>query len=106
MTTKDMILDLDVNDVVTLWNEYCDANDYYDDKVYNNDEDFLELFSPLEIAQKVSYGDYTYTDDYIIFNGLANFVTFNYMSELIQHIDLEAMIDWMNDNEIDWEDLI
>ena len=107
MITRQDIYDLSsVQDLMTLWNEYCNENSMWDDYLEHNDDDFLSRFTPLEIAQKVSYGDYNYTDDFITFDGRGNFKTLHYWSELLDYIDLDAMIDWVNDNDLELEDLL
>ena len=107
MVTKQDIYDLSsVEDLMTLWNEYCNENSMWDDYLAHNDEDFLGNFTPLEIAQKVSFGDYNYHDDFITFDGNGNFKTLNYWSEILDYIDLDEMIDWINLNDLELEDLI
>jgi hypothetical protein len=101
--TREMIYDLETHDLIDQWNNFCDENSMFDDRIEYNDEDFLSMFEPLEIAQKVSYGEYDYTDEFITFNGMGNFHTLNYFSEIIEWIDIDAMIDWMNDNEMEVE---
>ena len=78
----------------------------WDDSIYNNDEDFLSQYGPLDIAQKVSFGDYNYHDEYITFDGMGNFVTLNYFEEIVNHIDIDDLVDWLNRNELDLEDFI
>jgi hypothetical protein len=97
--TKEDILDLELDELLTLWNDYCDDVHYWDDQIYYNDEDFLSGFTPLDIAQKVSYGSYDYTDEFITFDGMGNFHTLNYFEEIVNHIDIDALIDWLNEKE-------
>lgn len=107
MVTRQEIYDLSsVQDLMNMWNYYCRENSMYDDIIEHNDEDFLQYFSPLEVAHKVSYGDYNYNDDFITLDGRGNFKTLNYWSEILDYIDLDAMIDWINDNDLELEDLI
>ena len=106
MTTIQNIYDLEIGELLNVWNEYCDDVHYWDDQIHYNDEDFLSGFTPLEIAQKVSYGSYEYTDEYITFDGMGRFVTLNYFEEIVNHIDINALIDWLNENKLELEDLI
>lgn len=107
MITRQDIYDLSsVQDLMTLWNEYCNENSMWDDIIDHNDEDFLSNYTPLEIAQKVSFGDYNYHDDFITLDGGGNFKTLNFWSEILDYIDLDAMIDWINDNDLELEDIL
>lgn len=106
MTTIQNIYDLEIGELLNVWNEYCESQMLWDDSIYHNDEYFLGDYEPLEIAQKVSFGAYNYHDEFITFDGTGNFVTLNYFEEIINHIDVDSLIDWLNRNELELEDLI
>lgn len=98
----------DIEFVIRLWNCYCDDIHMYDDKIYNNDEDFMNLFTPMEVAQKIHFGDYNYYDSWISFDGNGNFLTYAYSSEILRLLSLQEMIDWYNqpDCPTDWREII
>ena len=76
-------------------NGYDDSLDYLDYRL--NDEDFFRTFfenNLLEIARAISYGEYKYTDDYVIFNGLGNL-------ETISKYKYEEMIEESHDEIVD-----
>jgi hypothetical protein len=81
---KDQIIEI-INDMtgfelIELNNRYCEVFNY-ESEIYNNDEEFFEIFftNALEAVRAVSFGDYRYHDDYVIFNGYGNLETFNHM---------------------------
>lgn len=101
MITRQDIYDLNsVQDLMDLWNDYCHDVAMYDEIIDHNDEGFLSNFEPLELAQRIYYGDYHYYDDFITFDGRGNFKTLSSWGEIIDYIDIDALIDWMNRNEV------
>ena len=62
-------------------------------QVYENDEDFFEMFfegKAVEAVRATQYGDYRYSDDLVRFNGYANLDSFSecqYEEELKSSID-------------------
>ena len=109
LLTYDDLLDFeDVELVLRLWNEYCMDNNMFDDQVYDNDDVFMSQFTQMEVAQKVYYGNYDYHDSWITFNGMGNFQTFAFTSELYEYLPLQEMIDWYNQEDCitDWRELV
>lgn len=98
----DKVWELKDYELVSLWNDYCDANSMYDDYIQVNDEEFLQNYSPMDIAQNVANGEWRYSDDYIKTNGYGHFITFTYKSEIMEHIDLDPFVDWLIENEIEF----
>jgi hypothetical protein len=83
--------DLDNNGLVSIHNQYCQNCNYSDDEIYNNDDEFFNIFfesKVLEAVRAVSYGEYRYQDDFVKFNGYGNLESFNNPSE---HIDLNSI---------------
>ena len=81
-----------------VWNDDLDLYDKidiiqdslgYDLQVYDNDEEFFDLFysmNPYEAVTSALYGDYRVNDDYVTFDGYENLVSLN-------KGDLEHMVD-------------
>jgi len=91
--------DLSDNDLLNVHNEYCQSINDSDSEIFNNDEDFFNTFfngKVMDAIRAVSFGDYRYSDDYIIFNGHANLETFNNVSD---HIDISAIAEDIMENE-------
>jgi hypothetical protein len=82
----DIINDMTETDLICLNAEYCEACNYVDHDIYNNDEQFFEdHFSGniMEVVRAISYGDYDYHHDYVIFNGYGNLERVETMAEYI-----------------------
>ena len=64
------------DELIEIHNRYCEANNNYDDQIYNNDDATLDevmgecTFS--EAACKLHYSDYNYNDNYFWFDGNGN----------------------------------
>ena len=81
-------------DLVALWNYYCDACNYCDDRIYYMEDfdDFYSASTPLEVATRVFYGHDELSDEsnfnpnreFFYFNGYANPVSLDY----IEYIDI------------------
>ena len=82
------------SDVVTLWNEYCDATYHYDDQVFYFDEEFLDMASTdkFDLVRKILYGDVHPNNEYACFNGYGNIVTTDYPIE--DCMDVDDLVKW------------
>jgi hypothetical protein len=83
--------------LLNIWNDYCDYNNYYDDKVYYVDEldDLCYNMKPTEIISR--YGDldgFEYFKDGVYVEG---------SNDLLDLIDYGALIDCIIDNEKDFD---
>ena len=61
--------------------------------VYENDDEFFQIYfesKVMEAVRAVSYGDYSYLDDYVRFNGYGNIES---LSEREWHQELEDEAD-------------
>lgn len=66
-------------EIVRVWNDYCDKHCCCDDMIFYM-ESFNELYDgvkPIEIVERVIYGDFRTDDDFFAFNGYGNMVSFN-----------------------------
>lgn len=102
MTYKEFLIDylenLDDDELIEAWNEYCYENDT-DNIIYYNDEDFFETyFSKTDDALRAAfYGDYRYLDAYVVFNGYANLDSFSGY-DLKDHIYISDLASYLEDN--------
>ena len=102
MTRYEKILETISNmsnsDIVSLHNEYCINAFCNDDRIYSMGEIDTELegYTPIEIIRKTANNNFNIDDDYFVFDGYLNLVSFNnpkcekspvYIDELAQHID-------------------
>ena len=63
----------EIGDIITEINSIDNSLDYLE--YWNNDEDFFNTFfynNPSEAVRSVYYGDYSYCDKYVKFNGYGN----------------------------------
>ena len=95
------VMDTDV--LVDVWNEYC-SEENMDDYIWNNDEYTLEdMFSgcknPVDEALRAAfYGDYRYSDEYVVFNAYGNLKSYdNYNVE--EQIDFDTLAEYIMNND-------
>lgn len=106
MTTTEMIKDLLENmsesKLFTIYNEYLDKTEYYDDRIYDMEEfdEMMDGMSPSDIALKIFYGDFRPNDHYFKFDGYDNLQSFDYISD---EVDLEEIADYIIDNDEDFD---
>ena len=96
------------SELVRLNNLYCQSANYSDNEIFENDEDFFETFfsgEVLKAVQAVSYGEYNYSDNYVIFNGYGNLDSFSYMSTDKLCELVPTIAEYVADNEEDFEGL-
>ena len=108
---------MDDSDIVNVWNEYCYASNSYDDEILDYDrlEDLIKCDSQNDAFYWINrffYGSDDYSSDeasanpnrnYFTFNGYGNIVSFDYIynsySEEFNHIDIDALIDYIVENK-------
>jgi hypothetical protein len=91
--------------LVSLHNQYCRNINDSDSEIYLNDEEFFSMFftDPLEAVRAVCYGEYNYTDEYVVFDGYANLETSNYPDKWVDH---SAIAQDIMDNEHEYSYLL
>lgn len=116
---KELLENLTDSELVEVWNEYCDNNRCYDDKIeYMDDFDCLmEGNSPTKILESVAKDFSTYDDyfkfgiygcksfgdpsDYIYFDDLANYILDN--DEDFDNNGIREFLDEQEDKETAFE---
>lgn len=93
---KEIVDSYSDNEFIDKWNDYCEDNYDPDSQIVVNDKDFLDLFSKEDIASKICYGEYSINDDYVTFDGYANFKSSSYPEDLGSKEDLT---DWIVENQ-------
>lgn len=102
---KEMLLELGddkLRDVAQNLNSYNGCLDYLD--YYENGEDFFDTFFQTkdEAVRAVCYGDYNYTDEYVIINAYGNCDS---VSEMEYYSLLEDSVDDIADNLVElWDE--
>ena len=84
---------------VENWNEYCDRNNYYDDRIKYNDIDELlcGCTKPSEVLDKVS-SDYKMSDTYAVFT-IYGLESFDYVDDSSSPYDVGTMVDYIIENK-------
>jgi len=84
------------------WHIRCETMNYWDDEICEMDffDEYFHGLKPLEIAMRVSFGDFNPHDEYFYFDGYGNPVSINYLSEIIHFEDFADEI-MENDNLAD-----
>lgn len=94
---KDYLNDLSSSELVSIHNEYCNNNNM-DDTIYSNDEEFFSTFFDNDVIKAVraaSYGEYKFSDEWVMFNGYANLESFDYPND---RIDITELANNIQDN--------
>lgn len=93
---KDYLENLYTEDLVAIWNEYCDKAGYSDDYIYENGSGFLdEMFScPSDAVNAVFYGEYSINDTYVKFDGYGNLASSDWADEWV---DFDDLSEWYMD---------
>lgn len=95
----DYLNHLDNAELVSIHNEYCQIAKMDSDEIYNNDEEFFNMFfegKVLEAVRVVSFGEYRYQDEFVVFNGYGNLETFNNPAD---NVDIAAIAADILENE-------
>ena len=98
---KEDIKDILVNDIpdwelVNIWNEYCDRNNLYEDRIYEMDclDEYLDGLSPSEVIDSLS-------DDFATWNTFFQDGVYGLHSfgDVSNNIDIDALTDTIFDDE-------
>lgn len=97
---KEAITDLDNSDMVALWNDYCEANNYYDDYIeYNDIDELLYGCKPSEVLSRIDKDKYDQNDRYCAIDGWGEYVSFDYVDDSDSPFDLDSVAQWIYNNE-------
>jgi hypothetical protein len=80
----DYINDMSDDEMVELYNRYCEANNYRDDFIYRAYEldEILEGRTPTDILCMGFYGDFNPRHDFFWFNGYGNLESADFSSAM------------------------
>ena len=95
---RETIESLDDWDLVELHNEYCRANNYYDDEIFDMAviDDLLCDMKPSKVLNLAFYGDFNPNHEYFKFNGYGNLESLDYLSD---YIDIDDITKYVVENE-------
>lgn len=89
--------ELTESEQITIWNEYCEQNAYYDDQLHYMGEldDYVGYDrTATEVLERVS-SDFNIRDDYF-YDGVYGIESTDYPED---HIDFDAMAKYISDND-------
>lgn len=95
--TKDELEELDNEELVDLWNKYCEENNMSDDTIYRMDEidDVLGRMKPTELFDEIDFTAFHDNDYYFSRNGYGYIESFDNPCDVI---DEDALLEWYNEN--------
>lgn len=79
----EQINNLSASELVMLNNAYCESINSLDNEIFENDEEFFNLFfdgNPFEVARSTFYGNYNFSHDWVRFDGYGNLETIGQMT--------------------------
>lgn len=95
---------IDDSELLSINREYLENIGDLDHGIYENDEEFFEMFfqgsSVMEVVRAVHFGNYSYTDTYVKFDGYANLETTNYLEDFI---DISELAEYIHENPEDFD---
>ena len=96
---------METEKLIEVWNNYC-SEENMEDYIYDNDEyAYQDLFGGSgngidEALRAAFYGDFRYSDEYVVLNVYGNLVSFDeYDAE--SHIDFDTLAEFIMDNGCD-----
>lgn len=100
---KEQLSQLSDADLIAVHNEYCYANSYEDDEIFDMCmfDEICNGMTPTDIAQRIYYGDFNITDNYFVYNGYENFESFDYTDDNKCPICISDIAQYMDDNDED-----
>lgn len=100
-TVLEYLKNQDDNTIIQFHNEYCQRNSY-EDEIFNNDDEFFEMFfsDTISAIRATQYGEYSYSDNYVVFNGQGNLDTSDNPTDFI---DYDALASDAMDNPEEYE---
>lgn len=96
---KDAIDDLTGCDTVALWNEYCEASNYYEDMIeYNNIDELCCGLCPSDVINSIDLDEYNPNDDFVV-NSIYGWRSFDYADDEKSPFDINELAKYIVDNE-------
>lgn len=88
------------DELVSVWNEYCNKANYMDDYIYYNTPMFFEENyhegSLYDLVKDIFYGKYVVADHYIKWSQQTGHLdSFDYLSDANSPYDQSSLVDWL-----------
>ena len=86
------------DELVEIWNDYCNERNYMDDYIeYNNPDEFMSGRTPSEVLEQIG-DNYDIRDDYAVYT-IYGWESFNCTTDEHCPIDIDTLADWIVDDE-------
>lgn len=96
---KEAIDELTRCEMIALWNEYCDANNYYDDRIEYNDIDELCCgLCPSDVINAIDLDNYNLNDDFAV-DSIYGWRSFNYVDDEKSPFDINGLAKYIVNSE-------
>jgi hypothetical protein len=91
---REHLNNLSNEELISLHNQYCESVNDMDSQIFNNDEEFFEVYLPksTDAIRACQYGDHRYADNFVQFNGYANLESFDNVSDRVNHDEIASDI--------------
>lgn len=102
--TKEELEELNDEELVEMWNDYCDNNNrrgegIHANRIYNMDEidDVLGKMYPTALFDTIDFNRFNECDSYFGYNGYGYIESFDTPYDVI---DVEALVEYLNEDVI------
>lgn len=107
MSYKDKLIEklqtLKNEELVELWNNFCEVNKWFEDKIYDNDECFIDTFyhdDCVQLVKDIDGNTYHWKDKYVAFdNQLGGIKSTNNPKDFVCFSDLA---NWLLQENNEW----
>ena len=96
--TKDELEELEDEELVELWNKFCENTNMFEDTIYPMDEldDVVGKMYPTDLVDEIDFNNFSENDCYFSRIGYGGYIeSFDTPYEVI---DEEALLEWYNAN--------
>lgn len=97
---KEVLEDMHISDIVSVYNAYCDSCNYMDNYIYSMEEfdEFMSNIEPWKVARACYYGDFCPDHDYFYYNSCGNLNSFDFI-ESDTPISIDDIAEYIDNQE-------
>lgn len=101
---KEIIEEMSTEEKIELWDNYCNADNRYDDWIYFMEEfdGIMEGKNPWEITRACYFGDFNPTHEYFWFNAYGNLESEDWIDGEKSPFDIDELVYYIIENEEDF----
>jgi hypothetical protein len=99
-TLNGVLDDMETDDIIVVWNEYCTRANYMDDTIFRNDPSFfMDNYSEdsmWSLVKHISHGNYNSNDNYVVYSKqTGNLNSFDYLCDTYCPYDQSSLVNWL-----------